>query len=125
MNESGWIFAFFHGDALVENGQRVTAGTPVISWWSKDQAAFAASNGGTLENSSVDFALLNFTQNKFESPFEHFNPAVSALWKASGFTAEKVILSKEDRDLKPCSVGPDGERFSGQPTAEEFVVASR
>jgi hypothetical protein len=27
--------------------------------------------------------------------------------------------------LKPCSVGPDGERFSGQPTAEEFVVASR
>ena len=125
MNQSGWIFAFFHGDALVENGQRVTAGTPVISWWSKDQAAFAASNGGTLENSSVDIALLNFTQNKFESPFEHFNSAVSTLWKANGFTAEKVILSKEARDLKPCTVGPDGERFSGQPSADEFVVASR
>jgi hypothetical protein len=50
---------------------------------------------------------------------------VSALWKANGFTAEKVILSKEARDLKPCTVGPDGERFSGQPSADEFVVASR
>ena len=125
MNDLGWAFAFFHGDALVENGQRVTAGTPVISWWSKDQAAFAASNGGNLENSSVDIALTNFMLNRFESPFDHFTPDVSALWKASGFTAEKVILSKEDRDLKPCTVGPDGERFIGQASADEFVVASR
>ena len=64
MNDSGWTFVFFHGDPLVQDGDKVKAGTPVISWWSKDQSAFAASNGGTLENSSVDIALINFMANK-------------------------------------------------------------
>jgi hypothetical protein len=125
MNETGWAFVFFHGDALVENGQKVTAGTPVVSWWSRNQAAFASSNGGTFENSSVDVALIDFMQNKFESPFEHFTPGVTALWKANGFTSEKVILSAADRDSKPCTVGSDGERFSGQAAMDEYVVASR
>jgi hypothetical protein len=38
MNDSGWTFVFFHGDPLVQNGDKVKAGTPVVSWWSKDQS---------------------------------------------------------------------------------------
>jgi hypothetical protein len=124
MNDSGWIFVFFHGDPLVQNGDKVLAGTPVISWWSKDQSAFAASNGGTLENSSVDFALIDFAANKFEAPFLHFTPEVLASWKAKSFDKEALIITQSQRDSAPCSVGGDGERFSGQAASDQYVVAS-
>ena len=125
MNESGWTFVFFHGDPLVQNGEKVKAGTPVISWWSKDQSAFAASNGGgTIENSSVDIALMDFMANKFESPFSHFTPEILSQWKSSGFDKDSLIISKSERDASPCSVGADGERFSGQAASNQYVVAS-
>ena len=124
MNDSGWTFVFFHGDPLVQDGDKVKAGTPVISWWSKDQSAFAASNGGTLENSSVDIALIDFMANKFDSPFLHFTPEIRAQWNSSGFGVNSVITSKSERDSSPCSVGSDGERFSGQAGPENYVIAS-
>jgi hypothetical protein len=123
MNDSGWSFVFFHGDPLVQNGDRVKAGTPVISWWSKNQSTFAASTGGTLENSSVDIALIDFMANKFESPFLHFTPEILSQWKSSGFDKDSLIISKTARDSSPCLVGSDGERFSGQATADQYVVA--
>ena len=123
MNDSGWTFVFFHGDPLVQNGDKVKAGTPVISWWSKDQSAFAASNGGTVENSSVDIALIDFVANKFESPFLHFSPEILSQWKSSGFDKDSLIISKTARDSIPCSVGADGERFSGQAASDQYVVA--
>ena len=124
MNESGWIFVFFHGDPLVQNGEKVKAGDAVISWWSKDQSAFAASTGGTVENSSVDIALIDFKANKFESPFLHFSPEIISQWKSSGFDKESLIISKTARDNSPCSVGADGERFTGQATSDQYVVAN-
>jgi hypothetical protein len=123
MNDSGWIFVFFHGDPLVQNGDTVKAGTPVISWWSKDQSAFAASTGGSLENSSVDIALIDFAANKFESPFLHFTPEILLQWKSSGFEKDSLIISKTARDSSPCPVGADGERFSGQAASDQYVVA--
>lgn len=123
MNDSGWTFVFFHGDPLVQEGEKVKAGTPVISWWSKDQSAFAASNGGTIENSSVDIALIDFMANKFESPFLHFTPEILSQWKSSGFDKDSLIISKTERDGSPCSVGSDGERFSGQAASDQYVVA--
>jgi hypothetical protein len=123
MNESGWTFVFFHGDPLVQNGDKVKAGTPVISWWSKDQSAFASSNGGTLENSSVDIALIDFMANKFESPFLHFPPEILSQWKSSGFDKDSLIITQSARDISPCSVGADGERFSGQAASDQYVVA--
>ena len=123
MNDSGWTFVFFHGDPLVLEGEKVKAGTPVISWWSKDQSAFAASNGGTLENSSVDIALIDFMANKFESPFLHFTPEILSQWKSSGFDKDSLIISKTERDSSPCSIGSDGERFSGQAASDQYVVA--
>jgi hypothetical protein len=123
MNDSGWTFVFFHGDPQVQNGDKVKAGTPVISWWSKDQSAFAASNGGTVENSSVDIALIDFMANKFESPFLHFSPEILSQWKSSGFDKDSLIISKTARDSSPCSVGADGERFSGQVASDQYVVA--
>jgi biotin carboxyl carrier protein len=123
MNESGWTFVFFHGDPLVQNGDKVKAGTPVISWWSKDQSAFASSNGGTVENSSVDIALIDFMANKFESPFLHFPPEILSQWKSSGFDKDSLIITQSARDISPCSVGADGERFSGQAASDQYVVA--
>jgi hypothetical protein len=123
MNESGWTFVFFHGDPLVQNGDKVKAGTPVISWWSKDQSAFASSNGGTVENSSVDIALIDFMANKFESPFLHFPPEILSQWKSSGFDKDSLIITQSARDISPCSVGADGERFSGQAASDHYVVA--
>ena len=123
MNDSGWTFVFFHGDPLVQNGDKVKAGTPVITWWSKNQNAFAASTGGTLENSSVDIALMDFMANKFESPFLHFTPEILSQWKSSGFDKDSLIISKNARDSSPCSVGADGERFSGQAASDQYVVA--
>jgi hypothetical protein len=123
MNESGWTFIFFHGDPLVQDGDKVKAGIPVISWWSKDQSAFASSNGGTLENSSVDIALIDFMANKFESPFLHFTPEILSNWKSSGFDKDSLIITKSARDISPCSVGADGERFSGQAASDQYVVA--
>ena len=123
MNESGWTFVFFHGDPLVQDGDKVKAGIPVISWWSKDQSAFASSNGGTLENSSVDIALIDFMANKFESPFLHFTPEILSNWKSSGFDKDSLIITKSARDISPCSVGADGERFSGQAASDQYVVA--
>ncbi len=122
MSESGWIFVFFHGDPLVQNGDIVKAGTPVISWWSKDQSAFAASTGGSLENSSVDIALIDFAANKFESPFLHFTPEILLQWKSSGFEKDSLIISKTARDSSPCPIGADGERFSGQAASDQYVV---
>ena len=123
MNDSGWTFVFFHGDPLVQNGDKVKAGTPVISWWSKDQSAFAASTGGTLEYSSVDIALIDFAANKFESPFLHFSPEIISQWESSGFDKDSLVISKAARDSSPCSVGADGERFSGQAASDQYVVA--
>ena len=123
MNESGWTFVFFHGDPLVQDGDKVKAGIPVISWWSKDQSAFASSTGGTLENSSVDIALIDFMANKFESPFLHFTLEILSNWKLSGFDKDSLIITQSARDISPCSVGADGERFSGQAASDQYVVA--
>jgi hypothetical protein len=124
MNESGWSFVFFHGDPLVQEGNKVAAGTPVISWWSKNQSAFASSTGGTLQNSSVDFALIDFMANKFESPFLHFTPEILDQWKTSGFDKDSLIISKSERDNSPCSVGLDNERFSGQATSDQYMLSN-
>lgn len=84
---------------------------------------FASSNSGTLENSSVDIALIDFMANKFESPFLHFPPEILSQWKSSGFDKDSLIITQSSRDISPCSVGADGERFSGQAASDQYVVA--
>ena len=114
---NGWALRFFHGDPLVKNGAKVTAGQQVVAWPPKD--AFAFYGGGVDPSGKVK-------QMEFDVSFEYsgksaatmisiltkMTPQVAALWAAKGFTPATAILTKAYRDAHPCEVGPDGERFT-------------
>lgn len=124
-NPNGWTFVFFHGDPLVSQGQSVVAGTPVLTWWPTGAAAFASATGGNISINSVDMALMKLSDLSYASPFEYFSDNVLTMWKNRGFDISNSQISKVERDSKPCSIGSDGERFSGQATESDFLLAKK
>lgn len=93
----GWSFIFFHADPSVASGARVKAGQQVVSY---PPASSTGAEPG--QPHSFDFALRS-ADGRLDSFLAHASPAVVSAWAKKGFTPATAILSKADRDARPCN----------------------
>lgn len=106
---SGWRFVFFHLtlDENIQEDASVTAGQHIGT------AYLRRGPDGTTDNFDIALRFLRpMRQPAVDAPFNHAAQNVLDEYKKYGVNADDFIISKEERDIRPCLIssernGPD------------------
>ncbi|MEK7132259.1 MAG: hypothetical protein AAB833_01955 [Patescibacteria group bacterium] len=117
-----WQFVFFHLklDEDKQKGVSVSAGEHIGT------ANLRREHIGTTDN--FDFALRlmrPLRQPAVDAPFNYATQELLAEYSTYGITIDNLIISKEERDARPCQISPNTEgtdiRFPTGIMADDYV----